>query len=592
MFQKVLKIVLAFIVLFVYSFSFQPIQNARAEQTAIINTTVLNVREGPGLSYAKVAQVKQGEKYTIIEKKNDWVKLQLSSGKTGWVASWLIKEESTKTPTTNNGTSSIVVSTVDGLRLRSGPGTSFQVIGSLNKGNEATFIESSESWTKVSLNGHIGWVSSQYITSKQAAGKPNTGSTKKTGKVSASVLNVRGEPNLQGRIVGKLLNGAKVTIVSERENWLEITFGEGTAWVSRDFISNISGEQTTETTPVTPAPTNPNPQVKGKKAIVTASSLNVRDSGSLSGKIIGSLKKDNVVTIEQEVNNWSQIILSNGSKGWVASWYLEIQEDKPTESTNSEKSSLKVLYNGTNIRSGASTNHSVVARANEGDTFSILEKEGDWYKIALPGNKIGYIAGWIVSVDGSTEVVQKPGVNQYLKDKTIVLDPGHGGNDSGAVGVAGTLEKQLTLRTARIVYDKLNASGANVVLTRNSDSYVSLRSRVSISHYRNADAFISLHYDSVYDRSARGITSYYYKNIDIPLASTIQTELIKATGFKNRQHRLGNFQVIRENKNPSALLELGFVSNPTEEYTVNTNSFQENVSNGIYYGLAQYFKNN
>lgn len=590
MFQKVLKIVLAFIVLFVYSFSIEPTQNVRAEQTAIINTSVLNVREGPGLSYAKVAQVKQGEKYTIIEKKNDWVKLQLSSGKTGWVASWLIKEETTKTPTTNTGSSSTVVSTVDGLRLRSGPGTSFQVIGSLNKGNEATFIESSESWTKVSLNGHIGWVSSQYITSKQAASTPNTGSSKKTGKVSASVLNVRGEPNLQGRIVGKLLNGATVSIVSERESWLEITFGESTAWVSRDFISNISGEQTTETTPVTPAPTNP--QVQGKKAMVTASSLNVRDSGSLSGKIIGSLKKGNVITIEQEVNNWSQIILSNGSKGWVASWYLEIQEDKPTESTNPEKSTLKVLYNGTNIRSGASTNHSVVARANEGDTFSILEKEGDWYKISLPGNKIGYIAGWIVSVDGSTEVVQKPGVNQYLKDKTIVLDPGHGGNDSGAVGVAGTLEKQLTLRTARIVYDKLNASGANVVLTRNSDSYVSLRSRVSISHYRNADAFISLHYDSVYDRSARGITSYYYKNIDIPLASAIQTEMIKTTGFKNRQHRLGNFQVIRENKNPSALLELGFVSNPTEEYTVNTNSFQENVSNGIYYGLAQYFKSN
>lgn len=591
MLHKILKIGLAFLLVIVFSVTMNPGQLTNAQTIAVIDTPVLNVREGPGLSYARNGQVKQGEKYTIIDRQSDWVKLQLSSGKTGWVASWLIKEnQSNSKPTVSSST---VVSTVDGLRFRSGPGTSFQVIGSLNKGTEAGFIEANNNWTKISLNGHIGWVSSQFMKSKQTSGstnsKPssNSGTSKKTGTITASILNVRDQPNLQGRIVGKLKQNANVNITNERESWLEIEFGSSTAWIHRDFVAGISSSVEKPTQPTAPpqSPTN-----QGKIGIVTASSLNVRDSGSLSGKIIGSLQQGNKVTIEKEANNWSHITLSNGMKGWVASWYLEIQIGKPTETPGTEQSTVKILYNGTNIRSGSSTSHSVVARANEGDSFTMLAKEGDWYKINLPGNKIGYVAGWIVSVNGSQNIVERPSINQYLKGKTIVIDPGHGGNDSGAIGVSGTYEKTLNLRTARIVVDKLNASGANVVLTRNSDNYVSLRSRVSISHYRNADAFVSIHYDSTYDRSVRGVTSYYYKNIDVGLASTIQSELVKNTGFKNRQHRLGNYQVLRENRNPSVLLELGFISNPTEEYTVNTNNFQENVSNGIYYGLAQYFK--
>ncbi|RFB17645.1 N-acetylmuramoyl-L-alanine amidase [Bacillus sp. HNG] len=593
MLHKILKLGLAFLLAIIFSVTTTPGKLTKAETIAVINTPVLNVREGPGLSYGRAAQVKQGEKYTIIDRNNEWVKLQLSSGKTGWVASWLIKEnQSTSSPTTSSST---VVSTVDGLRFRSGPGTSFQVIGSLNKGNEAKFLEANENWSKISFNGHNGWVSSQFITAKQSSGSTNSNSnsgsnsttTKKTGTITASILNVRDQPNLQGRIIGKLKQNANVTITNEREVWLEIVFGGSSAWIHRDFVAGISSTEEKPSQPAAPqTPTN-----QGKIGVVTASSLNVRDSSSLSGKVIGSLKQGNKVTIEEEVNNWSHITLSNGTNGWVASWYLDIQLDTPTtEEPSSGKTAVKILYNGTNIRSGSSTSHSVVARGNEGDSFTMVAKEGDWYKINLPGNKIGYVAGWLVSVNGTENIVERPGVNQYLKGKTIVIDPGHGGNDSGAIGVSGTYEKTLNLRTARMVVDKLNASGANVVMTRNSDNYVSLRSRVSISHYRNADAFVSIHYDSTYDRNVRGVTSYYYKNIDVGLASTLQSELVKNTGFKNRQHRQGNYQVLRENRNPSVLLELGFISNPTEEYTVSTNTFQENVSNGIYYGLAQYFK--
>ncbi|WP_169891120.1 SH3 domain-containing protein [Litchfieldia alkalitelluris] len=588
MLQHIVKIALCIILLTISPLTVTNIVSA--ESSATINTSVLNVREGPGLSYKVIKQVKSGEKFPIIETKNDWYKVKLSNNLNGWVAAWLVSTSQVKP----QPTSSTVVSTVDSLRIRTGPGTSFQVTGYMDKGQEATFIEKNENWSKIQFKNTKGWVSSQYLSAKSTTPSSSTPSdnnsgTVRTGKITANAVNVRSQPNLSGKILGKVNNGDSVTVTNEKESWYEIKFNKTKAWVYRDYVKI----QSTNTKPNNNTPSTPEPSTQSGTGIVTASSLNVRENNTLNGAIIGSLKKGDSVTILSESNKWFEVKLTNGKTGWVAGWFIERQAEKPKESpSTSEENIVKILNNGTNIRSGASTTTSVVARANEGDTFKILGTEGDWYKIDLNNGKTGYIAGWIVQVIGDTPTVQKPGVNQYLKDKTIVLDAGHGGRDSGAIGVKGTYEKDLTLRTTKLVFDKLTAAGANVILTRNSDTYVSLASRVSISHYRNADAFVSVHYDSINDSSVRGVTSYYYKNIDVPVASAIQTEMIKYTGLKDRGHRSGNFQVLRSNRQPSALLELGFISNLTEELTVNSSNYQENVSNGIYYGLAQYFKSN
>jgi len=557
-----------------------------AETTATINTSVLNVRGGPGLSYNVVKKVKQGEKYSIVERKGDWVKIKLSGSQQGWVASWLIKESS---PTAVD--SSTLKASVNGLRIRTGPGASFQIIGHLDKGQEANFQSKNENWTKIKYKNTVGWVSSQYLDSSQGSVRnpdPTNTGTSKTGKITATVLNVRSNPTLQGSVVGKLKRGDSIVIVSEREDWVEIRFKQANAWIHSDFVSlSASNTQTS----------NPSPEpTLSKTGKVTASSLNVRDSGSLNGKVVASIKQGEKVKILSESNQWLEIQMSNGKKGWIAGWFVQVdtapQPQQQTPSDNHDQDKVTILHNGTNLRSGPSTNSKVVARVNEGNRYQILATKGDWYEIQLSNNKTAYVAGWIVSVSGTTEKIERPGVNQYLKGQTIVLDPGHGGNDSGALGRNGTLEKNLTLRTARLLYDKLSAAGANVILTRNSDSYVSLASRVSISHYRNADVFLSVHYDSSVDSSARGITSYYYESLDRPVAQTLQPEMIKYTGLRDRGSRIGNFQVLRTNRQPSVLLELGYLSNLSEELTVNSSSFQEKVSNGVYYGLAHYFKAN
>ena len=167
-----------------------------------------------------------------------------------------------------------------------------------------------------------------------------------------------------------------------------------------------------------------------------------------------------------------------------------------------------------------------------------------------------------------------------------MLDPGHGGRDQGAEGANGTLEKELTLRTAKLLANKLEAAGVNVILTRSKDEYVSLYERIN----NPADAFISLHYDSINDKSIHGHTSYYYYSYEKELAATIHRHIAESNNLKDRGVRYGDYFVTRENSNPSVLLELGYLSNPNEEGVIKTKKYREAVTTAIVKGLTEYFK--
>jgi N-acetylmuramoyl-L-alanine amidase len=591
--RKGIIICICFSLLFVASFVNTVKSNAANEQV-IINVDLLNVRSEAGLTSSVIAKVKEGQAYDVVEKKNEWIKIKLSGHSTGWVAGWLVTQKnavatSSSTPSVSNN-SGTVVSNATGLRFRSGPGTSFGVTGVFGIGKTAAYLDKSGEWIKTSYSGKQGWVSTSYVQVNAASTTTNTSSIKKTASVTASSLNIRKTPSTQGARVGILKKNAIVTVVKEQGNWSQIETNGLKGWVHSKYliISSTSSGSTSKDNPTTTRPST-----SKSSGTVTATSLNVRDSRSFNGKVVGSVRKGTKVSIVEAKNDWYKISYSSNKTGWVVGWYIAKTVDKNENTTPSKrnKKQVKIIYNGTNIRSGSSTSHSIVQRANLGESFEIIETAGDWYKISLGNNKTGYLAGWVVETSGVSSPITKPGSEQYVKNKTIVIDPGHGGQDSGAVGSRGTLEKNLTLATAKLVYDKLKSAGANVFLTRTNDTYISLNSRVSTSNYRNAEAFISLHYDSTTDRSAAGTTTYYYNSLkDGPLAKKMNSELVRQAKLKNRGTRFGNFHVLRENKAPATLLELGFLSNRTEALTVSTSSYQERASQGIFNGLAQYFK--
>ncbi|WP_409251477.1 SH3 domain-containing protein [Bacillus sp. SCS-153A] len=555
-------------------------EKAAAEATTvIIDTHTLNVRKGPGLSFPVIEQVYKGEEFKVVSTENDWYKIQLNSSGTGWVANWLVKVQSSST-SQKNGTV-----TDNGLRMREGPGTNFPIIDTLSKGQEVKITESSGNWYKVSIGSQSGWVHKDYIAGG-AIPSQNSGSSTTidhenwTGVSTVNSLNVRSSAGLNGSIIGKLNKGSKVSVTGSVSGWYRIKFGGSEGWTSSQYIEKSSSPPAKETN-------------QGAFGKVTVYSLNVRDKASLNGRVTDSVKQNEVYEILEEKNNWYKLSLKGGKTGWAAGWYIEktvgSAPEEPAES--SQSGYIQILYNGTNLRSKASTSSSIVARASAGESYAIQQQQGDWYKIALKSGQTAYVAGWIVSVSGTGQSSTPVNNAGGLKGKTIVIDPGHGGRDSGTVGYRETLEKELTLSTSQLLYELLRNAGANVILTRDDDTYSSLSARVALAHYHNSDAFISVHYDSIYDSSIKGYTAYYYHSYQKELSQSIIDNLATTLSSRNRGVKNGNYYVLRENKQPAVLLELGYLSNPTEEALVNTHSFQDMAARSIYNGLNEYFRN-
>lgn len=191
-------------------------------------------------------------------------------------------------------------------------------------------------------------------------------------------------------------------------------------------------------------------------------------------------------------------------------------------------------------------------------------------------------------------------VTAGLDKKVIVLDPGHGGSDSGAIGPGGNQEKAVTLAVAQNLKNLLEKAGATVIMTRETDVDVygpnasgveELSARTNIANSRKADAFISIHANSFSNPSVNGGATYYYpkSNYDALLAQSIQDSYVQVTGVQDRGIAQANFYVIKHTDMPASLVELDFISNPDVEKTLINSQFQQKMAQGICQGIEAFF---
>lgn len=337
---------------------------------------------------------------------------------------------------------------------------------------------------------------------------------------------------------------------------------------------------------------------------VGASSLNVRSAPSHNAKILGSLDPGDQLVVFQESYGWAQTYFE-GKEAWVASQYLfQVENAQQSEIISQPKNNtITVSSLGVRVRSGPGTDYSIIDLATKGDTYSRLKTKNDWNKVMLSDGSTGWIAAWLTDSQTNEttatstktkrptmQLSEEKGGSESLSGYNIVLDPGHGGNDPGAIGFNGVLEKNLTLSTAEIVASHLRAAGANVKVTRVTDHYVSLDERVQFSSSYQTDAFISLHYNAYPFMAVNGIGTYYYtKGQDLVLARSIQHAIEQNVGLHNRGIHYGNYHVLRENNDLAVLIELGFITNPNDLFTIQTNAYQNNVAQAITSGLENYF---
>ncbi|SDM81716.1 N-acetylmuramoyl-L-alanine amidase [Psychrobacillus sp. OK028] len=476
---------------------------------------------------------------------------------------------------------------VTSLKVRSGPGLTYDTIGSVTKNDKLNVIGKENDWLQINFGNTTGWVASWYTT------KESLEFTNKQIISKVNRLNVRTEPTTSSAVIGQLQEGDSANAYRSQADWIEIDFQGRKGWINQSYITVTEQTKNKDTS----LPSNEN------IFEVSVNALNVRSKADLTSKKIGMAYKGDQFTVLDSVHNWVKVELENGDKGWLYSFYGTLSSPATTKSVE-KNGTITILYNGTNLRSESTTNSEVITRADAGTTFQVAEKVNDWYKVII-NNQTAYVASWLVSASSTTSNIIEtmkdknkvetenkkdiPRKKGTLKGLTIVIDAGHGGNDRGTTGALGTDEKDITLITSELLSSKLQAAGANVILTRESDEYVDLRKRVSIGHQVDADAFISLHYDAIDNSSVRGFTTYYMHSYQKELAKYVHNGLSKMVSLKDRGTQPGDYLVLRENRQKAILIELGYLSNPSEERNVTTQNYREQATHGIYNGIINYF---
>ena len=240
-----------------------------------------------------------------------------------------------------------------------------------------------------------------------------------------------------------------------------------------------------------------------------------------------------------------------------------------------------------------------------------------------------------ISQEVSTNPVDLYQEKKKWKFDTIIIDPGHGGKDPGAVGYRGTKEKDIVLDVSKRLARKIERnSKTKVILTREEDIFLRLQDRTKFANANEGDLFISIHTNAAEDRRASGFETFLIgpnkneaavrvaarENAALELegfsgkkltnedlikatiaqsafaakseefASLVQNEIKKRVQSKDRGVKQAGFYVLMGASMPNVLIELGFISNPNEEKKLNSSSYRDMLATSIYYAVLKYQK--
>ncbi len=172
---------------------------------------------------------------------------------------------------------------------------------------------------------------------------------------------------------------------------------------------------------------------------------------------------------------------------------------------------------------------------------------------------------------------------------TVVIDPGHGGRDPGAIGIGGLREVQVVLPISQEVARILRAKGINVVMTRNSDRYVSLQGRVNIAERARGKVFVSIHANaiSLQRPDVNGVETFYYQT-GKRLSQSIHRSIHRRIRIGDRGVRRARFYVIRKTSMPASLVEVGFVTGRLDAPRLRNDWFRRQMAGAIAQGIADY----
>ena len=318
---------------------------------------------------------------------------------------------------------------------------------------------------------------------------------------------------------------------------------------------------------------------------------------------IAHLQRNVLLNVDGEKGGFYRVILGNDNFGWIAKTNVK--------SADSSFINAPAKFSGCDFKEDDDFyrfifhfDKKVPYEIKEGEKLSIKffnVENGEYvkefpYSDVTGGKKlIGY--GGEYSDNDFVWKIRKPlkiHPKKPLKNVTITVDAGHGGNEFGAIGCLGDKEKDIVLKIAKYLEKELNKRGANVVMTRDEDVYIGLSERVDIANYTNSSIFISIHGNALPDgmnpNEHSGVSIYYYHDEAKPLANVLINSITDQLGINNDKLRQASFAVVRNTNALSVLIETAYLINPEDNSKLIDEEFQKAYAKAIADGLEIYLK--
>lgn len=378
--------------------SLMPVSADAAGISGAKTTTALNLRSGAGTNKSIIMTMPKGAEVIVGLTQNGWCKI-VYNNTAGYASAKYLTA-------VNKVSGNFGTGTVNGsdVRMRSGAGTNYSVMGAYQKGTKMSVVGASGNWYEVSYNGKTGYISADYMKLTVGGTQPSapsaTPSTPTTGGFKGSVIGtsvrMRSQPNTNCNVLGYYSNGVTMSVLGSVKDWYKVSYNGKTGYISAQYMRVTPDESYT-----------------AKSGTISGDFVRLRMGPSTDFAVLGSFNKNTSVKVTGKTGSWYEISV-NGKYGYMSADYIKLGSSvsEPTEKLDNVGI---VTGNGVRMRSGPGTSYSTIGYYNKGIQLKVTGKTGNWYAVSYNGLS-GYMSADYVRLSTGNAVADQivATAKQYL----------------------------------------------------------------------------------------------------------------------------------------------------------------------------------
>lgn len=489
----------------------------------------------------------------------------------------------------DNGKKPTAVIVSNTVNLRTGPDTTYSSIDQAQPGEKLAVLDQKNGWYQVSRGGipswvagwvvDVAWETNEPIPEPEPEPKPVETPQPKPEEIKEDVIKLSYTKDETG-ITLKMTSGSKLNPEIEKTaSGLTYTYKdmqiEGLNLIKQDIGSNQLRMRGINS---------------GNDAIISVeipAGVEFRTETLDKGKTEAIIIPNFILNVERRAFG------STGER-------LVVTTMSPVEYTKTQQGDKVILEFKDLLLGKARNQYSFNSSLIKETTLKEVSGNTPSVIMTIDTNELGQSSAGLGS-DGALNIMLRgKSETRQVRENLIVIDPGHGGKDTGARG-STINEKDVTLDISLQVGNLLKQKGYNVEYIRTDDTYIAPEERPIIANQINPEIFVSIHINSATINTPMGIETYYYAPESNPdlflqkedrerLAKSVQTKLISKLQRPNRGVKSGNYGVLRNTNMPSILTEIMFINNPTEEELLKQSHIRTLAAEAIAEGIDEYMR--